>query len=263
MVQVDKLCYQSNLRYINPTEKFVYSILTLLFCILSRSIIMGIVVFILNWFLNVKVGGVSGRRYKTLILIPFSFMIISTLTILINISHRPLDAFAIPIGSFYLTSSYAGLLKGIQLIVTAIASVSCLYFLSLNTTMTDIIEVNRKLHVPELILELMVLIYRFTFVLLDVAFSITVAQNSRLGNITYKTAIKSFSGMIQVLFIRAMKRAKALYDAMEARCYTGTLKVLSDYMPAKKNEIALIAGFEFFLLAWTICIKVLHAGGIY
>lgn len=263
MIQVDKLCYQSKLRYMNPTEKFLYSVLTLLFCIISRSIVMGIVVFIINWYLNVKVGGISAKRYKNLILIPFSFMIISTLAILVNITHTPLNAFAVPIGSWYLTGSYEGLLRGTQLIITATAAVSCLYFLSLNTTMTDIIEVNRKFHVPDLVLELMMLIYRYIFVLMDVAVSITIAQNSRLGNRTYKMALKSFAAMIQVLFIRSMKKAKALYDSMEARCYDGKIHVLTEKMPAKKKEILLITFFELLLFAFTVYIKVSDVGGIF
>ena len=44
MILVDKLCYLSKLRYVNAGEKFAFAMLTLIFCIVSRSIAMGIFV---------------------------------------------------------------------------------------------------------------------------------------------------------------------------------------------------------------------------
>ena len=252
MIVIDKLCYYSKLRYVNAGEKFAYAMATLIFCLVSRSIVIALLVLAVNGILNVKTGGIPLSRYKTLMAVPLAFLFLSTIAIIINISKTPLDAFAIPVGSYYITGSYSSILYGIQLILTALASVSCLYFLSLNTPMTDIILVLHKLHCPLLIQELMLLIYRFIFVLLDIASAITTSQNSRLGNKDYKTSIKSFGSMISVLFIRAMKKSNALYDAMEARCYDGTIRVLTENYPPKKKEIIYIILFELLLLAATI-----------
>ena len=68
------------------------------------------------------------------------FLLISTGAILINISQVPLDAFALPVGSLYLTGS-EGVFQAVQLILTALACVSALFFLSFNTPMTDILAV--------------------------------------------------------------------------------------------------------------------------
>lgn len=252
MIVIDKLCYYSKLRYVNAGEKFAYAMATLIFCLVSRSIVIALLVLAVNGILNVKTGGIPLSRYKTLMAVPLAFLFLSTIAIIINISKTPLDAFAIPVGSYYITGSYSSILYGIQLILTALASVSCLYFLSLNTPMTDIILVLRRLRCPLLIQELMLLIYRFIFVLLDIASAITTSQNSRLGNKDYKTSIKSFGSMISVLFIRAMKKSNALYDAMEARCYDGTIRVLTENYPPKKKEIIYIILFELLLLAATI-----------
>ncbi len=260
MIIIDKLCYQSKLRYVNPMEKFLFAMLTLIFCIVSRSIVMGISVLAVNLVLNVNIAGVSFRRYRHLMMVPFTFLILSTAAIVVNFSRTPLDAFAIDMGSFYITGSTAGLWRAAGLIITAMASVSCLYFLSLNTTMTDIIEVCRNLHTPELFLELMMLIYRFVFVLLDAAYNIITAQNSRLGNKDFKTSIISFAGMIQVLFVVSMKRSRALYDAMEARCYDGRINVLSEMKPINKKNMILIAVAECILLMYTVFVKTYDHG---
>ena len=248
MIVIDKLCYYSKLRYVNAVEKFAFAMATLIFCLVSRSIVLALLVLAVNGILTVKKGGIPFSRYRTLMLVPLAFLFISTIAIIVNISKTPLDAFAVPVGSYYITGSFASIRYGIQLILTALASVSCLYFLSLNTPMTDIILVLRRIRCPGIILELMLLIYRFIFVLLDISSAITTSQNSRLGNRNYRTSMKSFGSMVSVLFVRAMKKSNALYDSMEARCYDGTIRVLNENYPPRKKEILSIILFELLLL---------------
>jgi cobalt/nickel transport system permease protein len=249
---IDKLCYQSKLRYTNAAEKFAFAILTLVLCVVSRSIGIAIFVLFVTGILTVKKGGIPLFRYLSLMKIPVIFLLLSTLAVIINIADTPLDAFAIPIGSYYITGSFAGLSKGLQLILTALASVSCLYFLSLSTPVTDILEVLGKLHVPQLMLELMLLIYRYIFVMVELASAITTSQHARLGNRNLKTARSSFSAMASSVFVVSLKRSNALFDAMESRCYDSVIQVLPEYHPAKPREILWIVVFELFLLAATI-----------
>ena len=114
-------------------------------CIISHSILIACIVLAANTFLCIYKGGIPYFRYFRLMKIPLVFLLFSTLAILVNISRTPLDAFAISIGSYYITGSFQGLSHGIQLILTALASVSCLYFLSLNTPMTDILNESTEL----------------------------------------------------------------------------------------------------------------------
>lgn len=252
MITVDKLCYNSKLRYVNAGEKFAYSILTLLLCIFGRSFLTAGITLLANGILTVKAGGLSLRRYVKLMMIPFAFLMLSTFAIIVNISKVPLDAYAVPVGSFFITGSWASLVFGCRLILTAQACVSCLYFLSLNTTMTDILGVLKRLHCPELIMELMLLIYRFIFILMETASKIMTAQRARLGNKNFRTSLRSFGKMGAGLFMQAFWRSRSLYDAMESRCYDGQIRVLQVQHPAKKKEIMAIVTFEFLLLIFTI-----------
>ncbi len=252
MILIDKLCYRSALRYVNAEEKFAFAVITLLFCVISRSFLVAAAALAVNTFLTVKKGKISIRLYVRLLRIPTAFLLLGTLAILVNIAKTPLDAFAIPVGEWYITGSVSSLWFGLRLILTALAAVSCLYFLSLNTTMTDILGVLSRLHCPALLTELMLLIYRFIFLLMETASEITTAQHSRLGNKDFRTSVKSFGSMGAVLFIRAMKRSNALYDAMEARGYDGKIRVLRKNYPAKAKEIAGIVLFEAVLLMLTV-----------
>lgn len=252
MLAIDKLCYNSKLRYVNAGEKFAFTMLTLLLCVCSRSIVIACIVLTATGILTVYKGGIPLFRYVRFMTVPLAFLILSTLAIIFNISRTPLDLFAIPIGNWYLTGSKEAILYALQLILTALSSVSCLYFLSFNTPMPDILNVLGSLHCPKILMELMLLIYRFIFILLSVSSAITNSQHSRLGNKDYKTSLKSFSALASVLLVRSFKRANALYDAMESRCYDGTIRVLNETYPPDKRHILAIIIFEMLLLLLTI-----------
>lgn len=166
----------------------------------------------------------------------------------------PLDAFAFSVGEWYITGSRSGLYQGWKLCATALAAVTCLYFLSLNTVMTDILGACRKLRLPSLLIELMLLIYRFIFVLFETASSIMISQQSRLGNRDFKTRVRSFGALGTSLFILSLKRSNALYDAMESRCYDGRIQVLSREQPVRVGEVVMIVLYEAVLIAVWFCL---------
>lgn len=93
MILIDKLCYLSKLRYVNPMEKFAFAMLTLIFCMVSRSIVMGLFVIVLNSWLTVVRGGISAKRYRNLMMVPLVFLAMSTIAIVLNISKTPLVHF--------------------------------------------------------------------------------------------------------------------------------------------------------------------------
>ena len=244
MIAIDRLCYNSKLRKKNGGVKFAYAVITLLICVISRSPAAALVVLAVNGWLTVKKGGVKFREYRKFMAIPLIFMILSTLAIVVNLADAPLDLFAVRLGSRYLTGRRQGLGYALGLILTAMASVSCLYFLAMTTPMPDILEVLRRLHCPRLLSELMLLIYRYIFVLMDTASNIRISQACRLGNKDYRTSIKSFADLGAVLMMRAIARSRALYEAMEARCYDGTIQVLTEGSPPERRDIIWMCVFE-------------------
>lgn len=252
MLTIDRLCYNSKLRYENADEKFAFAILTLCICVMSKSMAVAGIVLVGTGYLVVVKGGVSFLRYMKFFTVPLAFLILSTLAILFHISKDPMDFFAVPIGHWYLTAGKEGFFYALQLILTALSAVSCLYFLAFTTPMPDILEVLKKLHCPKLLIELMLLIYRFIFVLQETASAISVSQNCRLGYKDYRTSLKSFGMLGAVLMIRAVSRSNKLYSAMEARCYDGTIRVLSENHPPKKKVIAAIVIFDSCLFLFAV-----------
>ena len=129
MLLIDKLSYQSKLRYVNASEKLVYALLTLVLCVLSRSVKVAVLVFAVNGVLTVGKGGIPLFRYIKLLMIPLAFLAAGTAAVMINVSRTPMDAFALPAGEWYITGSCEGIRRGLRLCVTALSAVSSLYFL--------------------------------------------------------------------------------------------------------------------------------------
>lgn len=255
MMIIDKLAYSSKLRYKSPMLKSLFSVGMLLICVASHMLAVSMIAFAVMAALTIGFSRVSFRHYFKLMCIPMGFMILSTISIVMNISETPMDLISISVGGNYLAASSSSLSEGIQLVMVALASVSCLYFLTLTTPMIDILIVLRTLHCPKIIVELMMLIYRYIFVILDMAGSIKTSQNCRLGNKDFITELRSVGQMLTVLLVRSLNRSSYLFDAMESRCYNGEIQVLNESYPAKKGEMILVIGALGTMLAFSISLK--------
>ena len=137
------------------------------------------------------------------------------------------------------------------LILKIFAAISALQMLTLSTPSSEIIYVLRKAHVPKIVVELMSLIYRYIFILMDVYTKMKNSAKSRQGYCDFKTSCYTFGGIASNMFIISLGKANAYYDAMEARCYDGELLFLEE---DKKVEIGQAIAFSvymsFLVLLW-------------
>ena len=241
MILLDKLAYSSPIRQRSPAVKTLFSVGSLLLCVGFRSPIPCLITFLVMLGCTLLFANLSFSRYLRLMTIPFVFLCLSSIAVLFFFSSSPQGVVSVPVFSRFICISKASFTYWYELILTAFSSVSCLYFLILTTPVTDLLTVLRRIHCPLLILELMLLIYRTIFVLLDLADSIQTAQNCRLGNRTFRSKLSCMGQMLSVLLVRSLKKSSILYDAMESRLYDGTIRVLEEHSPAKPFEIALCA----------------------
>ena len=64
MIIIDKLSYSSGLADVSPEEKFAYAVLTLLVCVVSRSVTAAVIVLAVQWNSTiVKKGRVPFHLY--------------------------------------------------------------------------------------------------------------------------------------------------------------------------------------------------------
>ncbi|MEG2651814.1 MAG: cobalt ECF transporter T component CbiQ [Eubacterium sp.] len=240
-LSIDIYAYTSKLGGVNPGFKVGFAIILLLMCVVADNLYVSISVILITTFVTVILGGIHFRKYLELLAIPVAFLIIGSIVILVNFSWGPAPEFTV-----FVTRE--GLGTTINLWGKAFGAVSAMYMMSLSTMSGEIFSVLRRLHVPMLIVELMNIMYRYIFILMDTQSRMRNSAESRLGYTTYKRAIYSFGNTAGNLLIVSMKRGGQFYDAMEARCYDGELKFLEDKKPLVAKQVILAALVVIYLV---------------
>jgi cobalt/nickel transport system permease protein len=112
-----------------------------------------------------------------------------------------------------------------------------LFFIALTTPMIEIFAVLKSLYIPESIIELSMMIYRYIFVFLDQAATIHSAQVMRLGDVRLRNSLNSFAMLSSVLFLRSWEQGERLIIAMDARCYNGKLDLMEQTGRAEPKAV--------------------------
>lgn len=217
------MAYSSKLSLVRTGDKVLFMGLPLLFCLFASSWLVPLLVLAAMGFATVQIGGIHLKRYVKLLLIPLGFIFLGVLTIGINQIPQGTQGVlvSVPLFGSRFGVTWASLQSCVTLLLRAFASVSCLYFLCLNTPMNQLLDFLRKIKLPKLLIELMELIYRFIFVIWEEASRIYLAQNTRLGYRDFRTGLSSMGELVSRVFISAMGRAERMNVALEARCFDG------------------------------------------
>lgn len=250
MLHLERYAYHNSLSGVHPGEKFLFSMSTLICCLMANSLLVSSLVIVIMTLAAVCKASVPLTYYFKLLLFPAAFLLLGTITIAVTFVPAPSDLLlGVTLSSSNFGITTESLTTAAALLTRALASVTCLYFLSLTTPFAEIISVLRKLKCPELLLELMCLTYRYIFVLLDTAAKIYTSQAARLGYWGLTKTYSSLGCLAASLFIRSYRRSLDLYISLEARCYQGRLEVLErDYSISKKN-LVIIAINQMLLIS--------------
>lgn len=258
LISIDAYAYASRLIHINSGLKIGSSLFFLIFGLLADSITVSLLLLLAMACCAVIGGGISFRNYLNLMMIPLVFIALSSLAILFDVSFHPIGEYHFFLGFFYIGTAKTGIIGTIRLIFRALGAVSCLYMMILSTPTSEIIRVMRRCHIPQLVCELMNMIYRFIFILLDVQYRMTVAAKSRLGYCDLKTSFYSFGNVISNLLVLSLRRSNAYYDALESRCYDGELCFLTEDKPIRAIHAGIPLLLALALTAVWIVVKLTH-----
>ena len=249
MINIDCYAYSNTLKTVHPAEKFLFAMITLVVCLTSPTVITPLVVLALMAGGIIIKAGIPVRFFVKLMLVPLTFLLLSILTIAFSVSTSPTGFWlAQKVGGLTVGIRFPDLITAVHLFLKSLGAVSCLYFLALTTPMTEIITVLAKVRVPVIITELMVLIYRFIFVFMEIATTIRRAQSSRLGYISMKSSFRSLSRLFSALFSKVFLKSHELFDTMSARCYTGEIKVLTKKYPVRLRNYIVLTILEIPLI---------------
>ena len=226
MSGIDKFAYKSRLFKVRAGDKLLAALAIMFICLFFGSMLVSLATVILMSAATLVLGGCRPKSYIKLLLVPLAFLLTGVLTVIINRLDASVNVlFSFNFFGVILGITHDSLLIGTRLLLKAMGAVTCLYFFSLNTPMNSFLSLLRR-KTPGLLVELMELIYRFTFLIWYEAQRIHMAQASRLGYDGLVNSIKSLGELLTNVFIRAFKRASRLSLSLEARGFDGSFEFL-------------------------------------
>lgn len=245
LYSIDYYAYSSNLRRYNSRLKVLFSFLALAFCIGADNVFISILTSIIMAYLIVVKGGLKFNDYISLLMIPIAFMVLGSIAIACGISTMPLGQYNLNLYLFYIYFSNESILSAVKIMMKAFGAISAMYMMTLSTSTSEIISVIRKAHVPKIIVELMSMIYRFIFIIMDTQCKMKNSAVSRLGYMDFKTACYTFGSIASNLLVVSLKKANIYYNAMESRCYDGDIMFLEE---EKNINAAQICGIIVYFM---------------
>ncbi len=224
---LDEIAYSCPRPGVSPILKIFVSLYSLIVCLAAERLLVSLLI-LLSMLVVLHFGykirwGTLGKLFS----IPLGFIFLGGVVILFEVTTKDTGLlFGIPFGRFFLGITGDSFSRFYHVLLQCLTAVSCMYYLSATTPMTELFTALRRLHLPGFLVEIMELVYRYIFVLLSIAGQIHNAQACRLGYGSLKAGFRSMGQLIANLFLRAYAQAERTYVAMESRGYTGEVKTL-------------------------------------
>lgn len=225
MLIIDNYAYTNRLSKTNPVLKTGLVLISLLLTTTVNNNYINTGIMVLMVFLTIKVAGIPLKNYIKVLSIPLGFLILSMVTILLSISKEDIFIMGFRLFNIYIGITPESIFQSIRLFTRTMGALCSTFFLGLTTPLNHIIKVFKKIGVPNTIIEIIVLVYRFIFIFLEEANEIYNAQNIRFGYLNIKNSYKSISLLIRSLFIRVLLKYQDMVVALECKLYNGEFKI--------------------------------------
>lgn len=240
---LEDIAQKNGLREVNTYLKIITGIGAILLCLFSTSYIPPLFIAVVLTGAILFLARVNAKVYGELFILPLWFAVMSvTGIILITGGHTVFWQWDLLPG-FSLSVTRESINQGAFVFCRIIGGMSALCFISLTTPMTDIFSAFRQCRVPEVVIDLMMIIYRTIFILMDQVIQIYHAQIMRLGYSRYRESIRSFATLCGAAFIASWDAGDDLIRAMDARCYDGKFALLGENRPVERVPGLAVAGF--------------------
>ncbi|WP_461435955.1 cobalt ECF transporter T component CbiQ [Methanosphaera sp.] len=207
----------------NIYSKLIFALLAILLNLMTGSPIVPFLIFLLCTFLIVYVAKIPLRFYATFMAIPLGFAILSGIFLAFLGTGEQIWTLAFGIG---LTKG--GINQAVLVFFRVLGGVAALGFLILTTPMNRIFAVFHDLHVPPVITDLAILMYRYIFLFLDVTATMYNSQKTRLGYHSYMSWMKCLASLAGMVFIRTWEQGEISYKALASRGYNGQLNMIRE-----------------------------------
>ena len=224
MLLIDKYAYTNRLTNSNPFFKFVIVVIALAIATITKSNYINLLILAIMICLTTIVAQIPMDKYFRMLLIPSTFLLLSIVTILFSISKVDIYVWSISMFDNYIGIASGSIEQATLLTTRVFAAISSTFFLGLTTPLNKLISVFKRLHIPSTMIELIVLIYRFIFILLEEASEIHNGQELKFGYTNFRNSLNSLGLLVRSLFVRVLLSYKDMVVVLECKLYDGEFK---------------------------------------
>ena len=225
MLLIDQFAYTNGLRHIKAGYKFIFCLAMLVLALGLDNIYVNLGIFILIIFLELAFAKFKVRNVLSFIKVPIIFIFLGTVFLILGFSTENNFVYYVKIFGVYF-----GVIKGQEMLflnvfMRSLAATSSVIFLSVTTPMVDIIKVFKILHLPNIFIELFMLIYRFIFIIIEEAQTNINCLEIKFGFINTKTSFKSIKIFVENMVLGIFKRNEEMINALNIKLYNGEFPV--------------------------------------
>ena len=225
MQSLDALSYQSRWRQRDPRAKFALYVLMMVMAMslppAGQAALLIIIAAFTCWLLRV-----SPLRYLKWLLIPFSFLAVGLVAIIISFARQPdVLLWSIQLGKYWIGLDPAGIATANLTFWRSMAALSATFWFMLNMPFEQLIKLMKHGRIPLVLIEQILLTWRFIFIFLEEAAVIYHAQSLRFGYRNLRTGYRSLAMLVTMLFSRVMMRYQQMSVALDVKLYQGNFHI--------------------------------------
>jgi len=234
---------KNGLREVNTYLKLAAGLGGILLCLLSTSFIAPLFIALILSGAILLLAKVDVRVYAELFIVPFWFALLSVAGIILISGGHDIFWHYDLFSWFSVSITRESINYGVYIFCRVIGGMTALCFIALTTPMTDLFIVMQRCRIPDVVIDLTMIIYRTIFILLDQIVQIYHAQVMRLGYSTWRESIHSFAYLCGAAFIASWDSGDDLIRAMDARCYDGKFALLGESRPVEQLPLMAVLAF--------------------
>ena len=227
---IEQSAYANRWRSVSPAAKGLFALGGFIAAFAAQRPEGAAAVGALIVFVTLAGAGVAPARFLRVALPPLGFLALGGLSLAVS-----LDLAGDTLTWRWLPDGWSPVFR---LAARSAAALAALLFLALTTPMIDLIALLRRLKMPEVLLEIMVLCYRMLFVFSEATRHTRTAQAARLGYASFRLTLRSLASLAANLTVQIWQRAHALHIAAQSRNNDGPLRFLGPEFAHTRRDMA-------------------------
>ncbi|MEV4334536.1 cobalt ECF transporter T component CbiQ [Streptomyces sp. NPDC049597] len=231
MLPIDAAAHSSRWRRRHPCEKAVLGLGLTVTAVCLPPWPGAVLVAVASLAVLLGPAGVAPRQLWRAFRIPLGFCVTGALPLLFAVGGAAGPVALAPDGPEHAAA---------LLLRTSAASLGVLLF-AFTTPVSDVLPRLVRAGVPPAVVDVALVMYRISFLLMDAMSRVRQAQAARLGHTSRAAAWRSLAGLGATAFVRAFDRAGRLQAGLAGRGYDGALRVLVPRASVSRRFLAAVA----------------------